>query len=76
MAERTTFGIIAILIGWLGIHKFYIGQTKWGVVYLLISLCTGIGFLIMAILAIIAGIKALTGTDEDFQAYVDSESFM
>lgn len=77
MVEKTAFGIIAIILGWLGIHKFVVGHTKWGVVYLLISLCslTTLAW-IPWILGIIAGIKALTGTEEDFQEYVDSEGFI
>lgn len=28
-------GICALFLGGLGIHKFYLGQTVWGIVYLL-----------------------------------------
>jgi TM2 domain-containing membrane protein YozV len=77
MADKTVFGILAILLGAYGIHKFYIGQTKWGIVYLAITLCTlGGAGIVMWIIALIAGIKALKGTEEEFQAYIDSESFM
>lgn len=76
MADKTVFGILAILLGSIGIHKFYIGQTKWGVIYLLVTVCTGIGGLVMFVLALIAGIKALTGTEEAFQEYIEADSFM
>ena len=77
MADKTVFGILAILLGSLGIHKFYVGHIKWGIVYLVITLCTAyVGGVIMWILALIAGIKALTGTEEDFQRYVEEEGFM
>ena len=77
MVDKTVFGILAILLGSLGVHKFVVGHTKWGVVYLLITVCTG-GMLsvIPWVLALIAGIKALTGTDEDFERYIEEEGFM
>nr|MBF6607190.1 TM2 domain-containing protein [Flavobacterium sp.] len=33
-------GILAILLGPLGIHKFYLGYTTEGFLYLLLSICT------------------------------------
>lgn len=77
MVDKTVFGILAILLGSLGVHKFVCGHTKWGVIYLLITICTG-GMLaiIPAILGIIAGIKVLTGTEEDYQEYIDNEGFI
>jgi len=75
--DKTTFGILAILLGALGVHKFVVGHTKWGVIYLLITVCTGGGLaFIPAILGIIAGIKVLTGTEEDFQRYIQDEGFI
>ena len=77
MADKMVFGILAILLGSIGVHKFYVGHTKWGVVYLLITLCTGgMLSLIPWVLGLIAGIKALTGTEEAFQEYVEAEGFM
>jgi len=75
--DKTTFGILAILLGWLGVHKFVVGHTKWGVIYLLITVCTGGGLAFIPwILGIIAGIKVLTGTEEDFQRYIQDEGFI
>jgi TM2 domain-containing membrane protein YozV len=75
--DKTTFGILAILLGGLGIHKFVIGHTKWGVIYLLITVCTGgTLWIIPGVLGIIAGIKVLTGTEEDFQRYIEEEGFI
>jgi hypothetical protein len=28
--------VLAIFLGWLGAHRFYLGQIGWGVVYLII----------------------------------------
>ena len=61
--SKITAGILAILLGGLGIHKFYLGYTKAGVIQLVISLVTcGV----LAILALIEGILYLTKSDEDF----------
>lgn len=63
-------GILGILCGGLGIHKFYMGNIMPGVVYLL--LCwTGIP----GILGLIEGIIYLMDTDEAFQARVEAKKF-
>lgn len=60
-------GLLAILLGTLGIHKFYLGYTKEGVIMLLVSLLTfGFGAAIMGIIGIIEGVLYLVKTDEDF----------
>lgn len=41
----TTAVILALLLGWLGGHKFYLGQTGLGIVYLLFS-WTGIPLIV------------------------------
>lgn len=33
--NRSTAIILALLLGWLGIHKFYLGETWQGVFYLI-----------------------------------------
>ncbi len=59
--KKLIAGLLAILLGGLGVHKFYLGYTKEGVIQLLLSLvCIG------GILGIIEGIIYLTKTDEDF----------
>ena len=63
MKNKTTAGILAILLGALGIHKFYLGNNKGGVIYLLLGICCGIG----GILGIIDGIVYLMDTEEKFQ---------
>lgn len=68
--DKTTAGILALLIGGLGVHYFYLGKTVAGIVFLLLC-CTGIP----SILAFIQGILMLTMTDEQFEAkYVDNPS--
>ena len=65
--DKLTAGLLAIFIGWLGIHKFYLGYNKEGVITLLISLLTcGVGLTVMEVISLIEGIMYLTKTDEDF----------
>lgn len=67
--KKIPAGILAILLGGLGIHKFYLGYTKEGVIMLLVSVLTlGMGAFIIGIIALIEGIVYLTKTDEDFAA--------
>ncbi|MGA1873615.1 MAG: TM2 domain-containing protein [Thermoplasmatota archaeon] len=70
--SRVVYGILAILLGGLGIHKFYIGNVAHGIFYILLS-CVGIG----GILGLVSGIMALIKSDEEFhQRYVVEQSFI
>lgn len=61
--KKLVAGILAILLGGFGVHKFYLGYTKEGVIQLLLSLvCVG------GIIGIIEGIIYLTKTDAEFVA--------
>lgn len=60
--DRTTAGILALLLGGIGAHKFYLGETGMGIIYLCFSWT-----LIPAIVAFIEGIIYLTKSDEEFQ---------
>ena len=60
--SRVTAAILALFLGGLGIHKFYLGQTGIGVVYLIFCWT-----FIPAILGLIEGIMYLCHTDERFQ---------
>jgi TM2 domain-containing membrane protein YozV len=60
--NRVVAIIFALFLGGLGIHKFYLGQTGWGIVYLLFCWT-----LIPAIVALIEAIIYLTMTDQQFQ---------
>jgi len=63
--KKVVAGILAILLGSLGVHKFYLGYTKEGIIQLVISLGT-CGLL--GILGLIEGIIYLTKSDEEFVA--------
>jgi TM2 domain-containing membrane protein YozV len=60
--SKVAAGVLAILLGGIGVHKFYMGKIGMGVLYLL--LCwTGIP----AIIGVIEGIIYLTSNDHNFQ---------
>ncbi len=60
--SKTTAGILALLLGSFGIHKFYLGKAGMGVLYLLFCWTY-----IPGIIAFIEGIQYLTANDENFQ---------
>lgn len=61
--KKLVAGLLAILLGGFGVHKFYLGYTKEGVIQLLLSLvCVG------GIIGIIEGIIYLTKSDAEFVA--------
>ena len=61
--KKLVAGILAILIGSLGIHKFILGYTKEGIIQIIISIITcGIA----GIIPFIEGIIYLTKSDEEF----------
>ena len=59
--KKMIAGILAILLGGLGIHKFYLGYTKEGVIQIILS-CFGIG----ALLGLVEGVMYLTKSDQEF----------
>ncbi len=60
--ERMVAGILAILLGGFGVHKFYLDDMNMGLIYLLFC-WTGIP----QIIGLIEGVMYLTTTDEEFQ---------
>lgn len=71
--SRLAAGLLGIILGSLGIHKFYLGYNKEGLIMLLVSLLTcGVGATIFSIVGLIEGIIYLTKSDEEFvQIYVE-----
>ncbi len=59
--SRVTAGVLALLLGGIGVHKFYTGAWGWGIVYLLFCLTY-----IPALMALAEGIRYLVLTPEDF----------
>jgi TM2 domain-containing membrane protein YozV len=61
--KKTTAGILALLLGGFGVHKFYLGYTSAGILQILITLLTcGAG----SIVAVVEGIMYLTKSDHEF----------
>lgn len=73
--KKILAGILAIILGSFGVHKFILGYQKEGIILLVISIigyatvCFGIGGIALTvtwIIGIVEGIIYLTKTDEDF----------
>ena len=65
--SKIAAGLLAIFIGTLGIHKFYLGYATAGVIMLLVTLLTcGVGALVMCIISIVEVVIYLTKSDQDF----------
>jgi len=65
--KRVLAGILGVLFGALGIHKFILGYQKEGIIMLVLSLLS-FGFLagFMAVVGLIEGIIYLSKSDEEF----------
>jgi TM2 domain-containing membrane protein YozV len=69
--KKVLAGVIAILLGSLGIHKFILGYNKEGIIMLVVTLVIGgftcgFGVGLMGIVGLIEGIIYLTKSDEEF----------
>ena len=60
--KKLAAGLLAILIGGLGIHKFILGYTKEGIIQFFLSFLCGLG----ALIGIVEGVIYLTKSDEEF----------
>lgn len=60
--KKVAAGVLAILLGGLGVHKFFLGYTREGIIQLILGFCCGIG----ALIGLIEGIIYLTKSDQDF----------
>jgi len=66
-SKRVLAGILGIILGSLGLHKFVLGYTTQGIIMLAITVLTcGIGGAITSIIGLIEGIIYLTKSDEEF----------
>lgn len=59
--SKTTAGVLAILLGGFGAHKFYLGRWGWGIIYLLFCWTY-----IPAIIGFIEGIMYLASSPNNF----------
>lgn len=63
MRNKYVAAILAYFLGWFGVHKFYLGQTGTGIVYLIFC-WTGVPWF----LALIDGVILLCTSDRVFNA--------
>jgi len=63
-SKRVLCGVLGILLGWLGVHRFILGDTTGGILRIVISVvtCTAGG----SIIGLIEGIIYLTKSDAEF----------
>jgi TM2 domain-containing membrane protein YozV len=73
--KKVLAGILAIVVGSLGIHKFILGYTTEGVIMLLVSvLSCGMLAIVMTVIGIIEGVMYLTKSDEEFvRTYIQNK---
>ena len=79
-SKRMSAGVLALILslfglGWIGAHKFVLGYTNAGLIYILVSILTcGAAAVIFNLIALIEGIIYLTKSDEEFiQTYQISQ---
>jgi ribosomal protein L40E len=60
--NRTTALILAVLLGFIGAHRFYVGKTGMGILYIFTGGLFGIGILVDVI-------KIITGDSRDSNGY-------
>lgn len=70
-SKRIIAGILAIIFGSIGLHKFILGYTKEGIIMLLMSTILiiftfGLSYIAVGLISFIEGIIYLTKTDEEF----------
>ena len=72
--SKVTAGVLAIVLGGFGVHKFYLGYVGTGFIFLaiwIVGLLIFIGPLVVGVIGIIEGIRYLSMSDEQFdQTYV------
>lgn len=66
-SKKVVAGVLAIILGSLGVHKFILGYTKEGIILLLVTILTcGFGGIISSIIGLVEGIIYLTKSDDEF----------
>ena len=64
--NKTTAGVLAIVLGAYGAQYFYMGNPKKAVLRLLLSIFIPVCAVVFEIMGIVEGIKILSMTDEEF----------
>ena len=77
--KKLTAGLLGLFFGAFGAHKFVLGYTKEGLIYLGVSIIGGIitcggALAVSSIVALIESIMLLTKTPEEFKrTYIDNK---
>jgi len=73
--KKVAAGILGILVGGLGVHKFVLGYTTEGLIMLLVTVLTcGIGGIIFTPIGLVEGILYLVKSDEEFvKTYIQNK---
>jgi TM2 domain-containing membrane protein YozV len=61
--SKVVAGLLAIFLGGIGIHKFYLGRVGWGLIYILFSWTC-----IPIFLGVMEGLIYLGMSDKSFEA--------
>jgi TM2 domain-containing membrane protein YozV len=67
--KKLLAGILGIVLGAFGVHKFVLGYTKEGIIMLVVGLLGGLlcfPYVIVQVIGLIEGIMYLTKSDEEF----------
>ncbi|MGJ8696023.1 MAG: TM2 domain-containing protein [Verrucomicrobiaceae bacterium] len=64
--KKILCGILGILLGTFGVHKFILGYTKEGIIMLIVGLLTCWNIPVMAVIGLVEGIIYLTKSDQEF----------
>jgi len=65
--KRILAGVLGIIFGAFGVHKFVLGYQNEGLIMLLVTVLTcGIGASLTGLIGLIEGIVYLTKSDEEF----------
>ena len=79
-SKRTTAGVLGIIFGAFGVHKFILGYQAEGFIYLAVTIVggtitCGLAWAITSIICIVEGIIYLTKTPEEFKRlYIDKKT--
>ena len=66
--SRGIAGLLAILMGWCGLHYFYLNKPTAGIVFLLIAILScGILATVTSVVSIIQGVLFFTSTEQEFE---------
>ncbi|MEN9767859.1 TM2 domain-containing protein [Vulcanococcus sp.] len=67
--KKLAAGLLAIFLGYLGIHKFILGYNTAGLIMLLATVLTcGLAGFVMGVIGVIEGILYLTKTPAEFES--------